>query len=182
VLDIGCADGELFRQIPNVAEGVGVDPDLPQETPAVRGTVLVKGLFPHALPDQQPFDVITMLAVLEHVPPECQRTLAVDCARHLKPGGHLIITVPSPFVDRILAALQFCRLIHGMALEQHYGYDPSRTATLFAVDGLQLVHARRFQLGLNNLFVFRKTALCGEAVQAASVPEIATQQLTPAVC
>jgi SAM-dependent methyltransferase len=182
VLDIGCADGELFRQIPAVAEGVGVDPDLPQETAAGPRTVLLKGLFPHVLPDQQPFDVITMLAVLEHVPPECQRTLALDCARHLKPGGYLVITVPSPCVDCILAVLQFCRLIHGMALEQHYGYDPSRTGALFAVGGLELVHARRFQLGLNNLFVFRKTALCGETAQPVSLPEIATQQLTPAVC
>jgi SAM-dependent methyltransferase len=156
VLDIGCADGELFRRIPHVGEGIGVDPDLPASMPSLPNAVLVRGVFPEALPDHRPFDVITLLAVLEHVPPQSQRNLALDCARHLKPGGHLVITVPSPFVDHILAVLKFFRLIHGMALEQHYGYDPRQTATLFAVGGLDLISTRRFQLGLNYLFVFRK--------------------------
>src|SRR5580704_4349318 len=95
VLDIGCADGELFRRIPGIKDGIGVDPDLPQ--PAVRfaNAVLLKGLFPQALPDDRPFDVITLLAVLEHVPTPRQQVLAEECAGHLKPGGHLIITVPS---------------------------------------------------------------------------------------
>jgi SAM-dependent methyltransferase len=160
LLDIGCADGELFRRIAGVGEGVGVDPDLPARTATLPNAVLVKGLFPRDLPDQRPFDVITLLAVLEHVPPAAQGSLALQCARHLKPGGHLVVTVPSPFVDYILAALKWLRLIHGMALEQHYGYDPCQTAALFAVAGLELVSARRFQLGLNHLFVFKKTAPC----------------------
>jgi SAM-dependent methyltransferase len=172
VLDIGCADGELFRHLPGIGEGVGVDPDLAESVSAGPQTTLVKGLFPQALPDQRPFDVITLLAVLEHVPPEYQTPLALDCARYLKPGGHLVITVPSPLVDYILTGLRACRLIHGMALEQHYGYDPRQTGTLFAVGGLELVKARRFQLGLNNLFVFRKTAECPVAADAA--PALAT--------
>jgi SAM-dependent methyltransferase len=158
VLDIGCADGELFRCIPHVVEGVGVDPDLPPSARPCRQAVLLRGFFPQALPDDRPFDVITLLAVLEHVPPEHQKALALACARHLKPGGHLIITVPCPFVDKILVVLRFLRLIHGMALEQHYGYDPRQTASLFAVPGMELIKARGFQAGLNNLFVFRKTA------------------------
>jgi SAM-dependent methyltransferase len=156
VLDIGCADGELFRRIPEVAEGVGVDPDLPAAAPSSPRAIFLRGLFPQVLPDDRPFDVITLLAVLEHVPPDHQRGLALDCARHLKDGGHLVITVPSPFVDSILSALRFFRLIHGMALEQHYGYDPGQTAALFSVGGLEVIKVARFQLGLNNLFVFRK--------------------------
>jgi SAM-dependent methyltransferase len=159
VLDIGCADGALFRQIPEIGEGVGVDPDLPSPAPTLPHTHLFRGLFPHALPDDRPFDVITLLAVLEHVPAESQRILAADCARYLVPGGHLVITVPAPFVDHILAVLRTLRLIHGMALEEHYGYDPRQTPTVFAVGGLELFQARRFQLGLNNLFVFKKTAV-----------------------
>jgi SAM-dependent methyltransferase len=157
VLDIGCADGELFRRVANVGEGVGIDPDLPLATPQPPNAVLIKGLFPEALPDDRPFDVITLLAVLEHVPPESQDVLAQQCGRFLKPGGYLVVTVPSPAVDYILSVLKFFRLIHGMALEQHYGYDPRQTAHLFAVGGLSLISARRFQLGFNHHFVFQKT-------------------------
>jgi hypothetical protein len=97
---------------------------LPSSLPPIPNTVLLKGLFPDALSDSRPFDVIALLAVLEHVPPEPQRRLALDCARYLKQGDHLVITIPSPVVDHILSLLRFLRLIHGMALEQHYGYDP----------------------------------------------------------
>jgi SAM-dependent methyltransferase len=158
VLDIGCADGELFRSIGNIGEGVGIDPDLPPTAVSCGRALLLRGFFPQALSDDRPFDVITLLAVLEHVPPEMQRELALACASHLKPGGHLVITVPAPAVDTILVVLRWLRLIHGMALEQHYGYDPGKTPAIFAVPGLELSQARRFQLGLNNLFVFKKTA------------------------
>jgi SAM-dependent methyltransferase len=158
VLDIGCADGELFKRISGIKDGIGVDPDLPQASIRFPNAVLLKGLFPHVLPDERPFDVITLLAVLEHVPQERQRILAEECARYLKPSGHLIITVPSPSVDSILSVLRFLRLIHGMALEQHYGFDPRETPTLFEVGGMELVKASRFQLELNNLFVFKKNA------------------------
>jgi SAM-dependent methyltransferase len=159
VLDIGCADGELFKRTPGIKDGIGVDPDLPQTSIRFPNAVLLKGLFPHVLPDEQPFDVITLLAVLEHVPQERQRLLAEQCAHYLKPSGHLIITVPSPSVDSILSVLRFLRLIHGMALEQHYGFDPRETPNLFGVGGMELVKASRFQLELNNLFVFKKNAL-----------------------
>ena len=149
LLDIGCADGELFRRIHNVGEGVGVDPDLPARTVPLPNATLIKGLFPRALPDDRPFDVITLLAVLEHVPAAAQEALALDCARHLKPGGYLVVTVPSPFVDYILAVLKSVRPHSWHArLEQHYGYDPGQTAVLFAVcGGMDLINGPRQRAG-----------------------------------
>lgn len=157
VLDIGCADGALFRQCGGLTDGVGIDPDVERGS-EVGGNVLVKGLFPDDLPDARPFDAITMLAVLEHIPPGIQPRLAADCARHLKPGGHLIITVPAPAVDYVLAGLRAVRLIDGMSLEQHFGFDVGTTAPTFQGGGLVLVERTWFQLGLNNLFVFQKPA------------------------
>lgn len=95
-----------------------------------------------------------MLAVLEHIPD--RDALARECARVLRPGGRLVITVPKPAVDRILAVLLSLRLIHGMSLEQHEGYDVRRTAPIFEAAGLRLLRRRTFQLGLNCLFVFEK--------------------------
>jgi predicted SAM-dependent methyltransferase len=97
-----------------------------------------------------------MLAVLEHIPKSKQKEFAIACYNKLKPGGRVIITVPSPKVDLILSGLKIIRLVDGMSLEEHYGYNPRDTETIFDKDMFKLVHHSRFQLGLNNVFVFEK--------------------------
>ena len=156
VLDVGCADGALFRQLGDrIGSGVGVDPDL--EERASDGRIeWIPGRFPEGLDGVEPFDVITMLAVLEHVPRERQSLVAEGCAVNLVPGGRLVITTPAPIVDRILDALAFLRLIDGMSLEEHYGFEPRETYGIFSGAALELERSRRFQLGLNHLFVFRR--------------------------
>jgi hypothetical protein len=94
---------------------------------------------------------------LEHFPAEAYGPLADGCARFLKPGGSLVITVPSPAVDRILAVLKALRLIHGMSLEEHHGFQVGQTLEIFAPPRFELRQRSSFQLGLNNLFVFRRT-------------------------
>jgi len=159
VLDIGCADGALFTRFgSSIGELVGIDPNLTQSVRTERCT-LVAGRFPDNLPDAEPFDAIAMLAVLEHIPPEEQRRWAAACPRLLKPGGYLVITVPSPVVDWILPVLKFVGVIDGMSLEQHYGFEPGRVPSLFLARGLTLVTAKTFQLGCNNLFVFQQATV-----------------------
>ena len=154
VLDIGSGDGALFKQLGDrLGGGLGVDPTLAADQNWGR-VQLRAGLFPDAIPaGTEPFDVITMLAVLEHFPEDAYAGLGANCARFLKPNGRLVITVPSPLVDRILVVLKWLRLVDGMSLEEHHGYDTERTRTVFAPH-FRLVRHQRFQLGLNNLFVF----------------------------
>jgi 2-polyprenyl-3-methyl-5-hydroxy-6-metoxy-1,4-benzoquinol methylase len=157
VLDIGTADGTLFRMIPNLGDSVGVDPDLNGSLlPQLPNVSFYAGFFPEALPKPLQFDVITMLAVLEHVPSNAQSNLAQSCKDYLRPGGILVITVPSPMVDHFLAVLKLLRLIDGMSLEQHYGFKVDETPSIFGSHGLSLTTRKRFQLGLNNLFVFKR--------------------------
>jgi len=158
VLDIGCADGALFELLGGgFAQGVGIDSDIPapRSFPTYQ---LVPGTFPDALPAGKPFDVITLLAVLEHVPVAQQPKFAEACWTHLKPGGYLVVTVPSPLVDPIIDLLKALRLLDGMDVGHHYGFDARQTPQVFASAGFSLVEHRRFQLGLNNLFVFKKTS------------------------
>ena len=68
----------------------------------------------------------------------------------------MIVTVPSPLVDIILALLRFFGLIDAMTLEQHYGFEPRQTVPLFTKAGFRITKHRKFELGLNNLFVFKK--------------------------
>jgi SAM-dependent methyltransferase len=154
LLDLGCYDGMLLRRAAErIARGVGVDPLVEPERDGklevVRGRVPGEPRF-----EDESFDCITMLAVLEHI---AQREeLARECSRVLAPGGRVVITVPRPAVDRVLAVLKRLRLIHGMSLEEHSGYDVERTCPIFQGAGLRLVVRRPFQLGLNCLFVFEK--------------------------
>lgn len=157
VVDVGCADGALFETLgDSIERGYGVDPTLDRVREAGR-YVLYPGLFPEALPEVE-CDAIVMLAVLEHIPVEGQPALAEACHEMLRPGGRVIVTVPSPRVDDILAVLTRLRLVRGMSLEEHYGFEPARTESIFSPPRFRVAHRGRFQLGLNNLFVFEKAA------------------------
>jgi SAM-dependent methyltransferase len=157
VLDIGCHDGELFRVLgPALREGLGLDPDLagPLSGPAYS---LVPGTFPEDLPDRETgFDAVCVLAVLEHVPESVRPVFAAAIANALLPGGEAILTVPSPAVDGLLDTMIRVGLADGMEAEQHHGFDVAEVQPLFEGEGLVLEHHHRFQLGLNNLYVFRK--------------------------
>jgi len=155
VLDIGSSDGALYRLIPGIGSYVGIDPRVDAETRGPKYS-LVRGLFPQQLPDDRKFDVITMLAVLEHIPSREQHELASDCYRYLNPGGRVVITVPSERVDTVLTVLRTLRLVHGMNLEEHYGFEAQQTPALFTSKGFISLEHKTFQLGLNNLFVFEK--------------------------
>lgn len=156
VVDVGCADGVMFKRWAGVmGQGYGVDPIL-SESQQGPGFALYAGKFPDALPSLE-CDLITMLAVLEHIPLDQQGDLVTACYQMLRPRGRVVITVPSPRVDDILGFLSALRIIDGMSLEEHYGFDVESTAALFQ-GPFKLKHRRRFQLGLNNLFVFEKSA------------------------
>ncbi len=155
VLDVGCADGVLYHQHSAIGEYVGMDPEYPPRTLGPRAHTL-RGFFPADLPPGPPYDAIVMLAMLEHVPAEALQPLARACAESLRPGGRVLLTVPAPRVDDILDVLKALRLIDGMSLEEHHGYDIAQTRPLFESQGLRTHAHRSFQLGLNHLFVFEK--------------------------
>jgi SAM-dependent methyltransferase len=154
VLDVGSGDGALLRQLSGyIGRGIGIEPTL-DERQAGDGYELLPGRFPDDVPAGTACDVITMLAVLEHMPPDVQARLSDACAGLLRPGGRVVVTVPSPRVDAILHVLMRLRLVEGISVHEHYGYRPSDTPTLFPAPRFALLTHRRFQLGLNNLFVF----------------------------
>ena len=157
MLDIGCSDGLLFTVLKGrIASGVGVDSDsVPDDDAAFR---FIRGRAPDDLPAGETFDAITMLAVLEHIPTDAQRNLARDCWGLLNDNGRVICTVPSPKVDSLIHLGKRLHILDGMQEQEHYGFEPSHTVQLFVERGFTLHRARRFQLGLNNLFVFAKVS------------------------
>lgn len=157
VIDVGAHEGELFKALGSrLSLGFGVEP-LAKEQAVGPNYTIDGGYFPDVRPsDSGTWDAVTMLAVLEHVPCEAQGPLAAACADLLKPGGRVLITVPSPMVDHILNVLKALRLIDGMSLEEHYGFEPGDTVRIFGPPAFRMVAHRYFQFGLNNLFVFEK--------------------------
>ncbi len=158
ILDIGSGDGALFTALGSTLgrDSLGVEPTLQKQT-IVNGCRLLPGFFPQAVPaDAGLFDVMTMLAVLEHFPPDSHPTLRTGCEQFLRPGGKLLITVPSPLVDNVLAALKFLRLVDGMSLEEHHGFEVGQTRSIFPPASFCLVSHAKFQLGLNHLWVFER--------------------------
>ena len=106
-------------------------------------------------PMQQKYDVIFALAVFEHFSEIALLESSEIIADMLTDQGILIVTVPHPFVDNILDALQAPKLIEGQALEEHHGFDP-RTLKAVLSKHLMLKDHIKFQFGLNNLFIFNK--------------------------
>ncbi|MCG9880016.1 MAG: class I SAM-dependent methyltransferase [Bacteroidia bacterium] len=156
VLDIGSVDGVMFEKWKGyISKGIGIDPTLEKKV-STDFYELYPGYFPEACPEGMQFNAITLLAVLEHIPSDLQKSFAQACYDYLLPKGRLIITVPSPQVDQILEILLKLKLIEGMSLEEHYGYKPEHTEQIFSGAKLKLIHQETFQLGLNNLFVFEK--------------------------
>ena len=157
VLDIGCGDGALFSVLKDrIASGVGVDSDsVPEDYGTFR---FIRGRAPDDLPAGETFDAITMLAVLEHIPADAQRNLAEGCWALLRTNGRVICTVPSPKVDTLIHLGKRLSILDGMQEHEHYGFEPSHTVALFVDRGFTLHRVRRFQFGLNNLFVFAKAS------------------------
>lgn len=103
------------------------------------------------------FDFITMLAVMEHL--EDDVAVLRECERLLKPGGGLLITVPSWYAKPILEILSFkLNLLNPDEIRDHKRYyDKSDLVSLFEqIDGLYLQEHAYFQFGFNNRVFARK--------------------------
>lgn len=156
-LDIGCDDGYLLNKLGNdFIYKLGVDPRV--ESCDARNIKILKGYFPETLEKYnptKPFDVIFALAVFEHFNESELKLSAKTISKLLSEKGRLIVTVPHPFVDSILDVLMFIKLVDGQAVDEHHGFEPSNLEKYFN-EYLELELHKKFQFGLNNLYIFRK--------------------------
>lgn len=157
ILDVGCHNGELFESLLKTKKikGAGIDSVLTEKITR-ENYQLFPGYFPDDFPLNEKYDAITFLAVLEHIPIEQIKKYPEILAKYLHPKGRIIITVPSKYVDYILEVLLFFKLIDGMDLEHHQDFDRMYLKTIFTNNGYNLIAEKRFELGLNLLFVFEK--------------------------
>ena len=137
----------------HIRKGIGIDLII-KNSIALEHYTLCPGAFPHDFYSDQRFDVITMLAVVEHIPENQLQHVAETCYKYLMPKGRIIITAPHPRVDKILNILKTLGVIKGLSLEEHYGFNPEQLPDIF--NKWKLIKEERWELGLNYLFVFEK--------------------------
>jgi ubiquinone/menaquinone biosynthesis C-methylase UbiE len=154
ILDIGGFDGSFLRQIYHkINKGVCIDPLIEGKKDGkiefIKHRILDKIPFPDSS-----FDVVTMLAVYEHL--SNRELITAEVFRILKDNGCVLLTIPSSKVDFLLKLLLKIRLIDGISTEEHKHFDVSNTVKIFEMCGFKFKKWSKFQIGLNNLFIFEK--------------------------
>lgn len=151
LLDIGCGGNNLVRNYSG--EGIGVDVfDWPGVDMVVEDSARL-GCF-----EPKEFDTITYLAVLNHIP--YRRQALQEAYRLLKPGGRVIITMLSSRVGKLWHKIN--ARLWGDAKKREIepgeagGLDRGEMEKLLAYAGFILTAVRRFELGLNALYVAEK--------------------------
>jgi 2-polyprenyl-3-methyl-5-hydroxy-6-metoxy-1,4-benzoquinol methylase len=86
--------------------------------------------------DSQYFDVVTMLAVIEHIQPSQLPILIAEIRRVLRPGGMYAITTPAPWTGAILKIMAHTRLVSPEEIHDHKAaYNRKAIGSILAKNG-----------------------------------------------
>jgi len=161
ILDIGCGSYPLFLDRTRFAVKYGID-----GTVAVNAVLHDITLMLYDVASGGPlpfgegyFDVITMLAVVEHLERRELLILMKEIYRVLKFGGLYILTTPAPWTEPILRILAKLRLVSPLEIGEHKeAYSRRRMIEIlqnvpFPLEQIKLGH---FELFLNTWAVAKK--------------------------
>lgn len=158
LLDIGCGKTAAFLRAvsPRIERGTGID----FKVRAMQfGNIQT---MPFCLADELPFadasfDVVTMLAVLEHI--ESEKLILQEVHRVLQDNGKLILTVPSVWSKPILEFLAYrLKLIDEREIRDHkqyYNQDKLKRILIEEIEFKNFQH-QYFQFGMNNFCIVSK--------------------------
>lgn len=145
LLDVGCGNNRLVNTYGN---GVGVE-----VYDWGGGAVILQ--HPHVLPfKDKSFDTITLLASLNHVP--AREKMLQEVRRVIKDDGRVIITMINPFIGYLVHTF----LWHsedkdrGMVEGEVHGIWSGKLVEMFGKHGFQLSFKRKFEYGINSIFIF----------------------------
>jgi SAM-dependent methyltransferase len=74
---------------------------------------------PHLPFEGEYFDVVTLLAVVEHLNPDSMALLFQEACRVLKPGGIVVLTTPAAWSDGILKFMASVNLVSAEEIHEH---------------------------------------------------------------
>ena len=120
ILDIGCGDHPFYLMQTRFAEKYGLNETFASD---LKGN----GIFFKAVDIEKEdlpfrddfFNVVTMLAVFEHVSIQRLPVLIDEIYRVLKPGGILVITTPPAWTDGLLKILARFKIVSSIEILDH---------------------------------------------------------------
>src|SRR6202142_4543709 len=123
ILDIGCGSFPYFLAHTAFEEKFAVDQlPMPKET-AVKNQIEFFTLNLNEEPklpfEDNYFNAVTLLAVVEHLNPDSMALLFKESRRVLKPGGMVILTTPAAWSDGLLKFMARINLVSAEEIHEH---------------------------------------------------------------
>jgi len=125
ILDIGCGIFPLFLQNTEFSEKYGMDKMAEQsdghflemqKITLKKYNIIEQNLLPF---EDGYFDVVTMLAVFEHIEPKNLVEIMKEVNRVLKAGGMFVMTTPACWTDGLLRFMAKLKLISLIEIDDH---------------------------------------------------------------
>jgi ubiquinone/menaquinone biosynthesis C-methylase UbiE len=157
LLDIGCGFFPYFLSNIAFQEKFGIDPAL--STNSIKGLSLKKiNISNIDLPFvDKYFDVVTMLAVFEHIEKERLNHVLQEVLRVLKHNGIYIVTTPAPWSDKLLHQMAKFGLISSEEIHEHKShYNKDTIVDMIKDAGFKNIESGYFELGFNMWFTVKK--------------------------
>lgn len=159
ILDIGCGFYPYFLSKSKFSERYGVDPSLKNlklKNLKLKNLDVTKQKLPF---DDNFFNVVTMLAVFEHIDYKKLSFVLKEIKRVLKKSGIIIITTPSPWSDKLLHQMAKLELISSEEIHEHkHHYSKQKIEDIIREAGFNKnkIKSGYFELGFNMWFTARK--------------------------
>lgn len=155
ILDIGCGEVPGFLLKTRFREKHGIDrlfkDNIAYKDISIKNAEITKETLMFF--NDGYFDVITMLAVFEHLEPDALPMIIKEIQRILRPGGIFIMTTPAPWVEMILHCLAKLRMVSPEMIKEHKGlYSIEDILTILGRAGFlkSSIKFGHFELYMNN--------------------------------
>ena len=123
ILDIGCGSYPYFLAHTAFKAKFAVDQlPMPQETAQqhkIEFFELNLNSEPRLPFDSEYFDVVTLLAVVEHLNPESMAALFKESYRVLRPAGMVVLSTPAAWSDGLLHMMAHLNLVSAEEIHEH---------------------------------------------------------------
>jgi len=143
ILDIGCGTFPYFLSRTEFEKKVAIDqlpiPNHIATSLKIEGYSLNLNQQPSLPFDDHYFNIVTLLAVVEHLNPDSMAVLFREIFRVLQPGGKVIMTTPAAWSDGLLHTMAHLHLVSAEEIDEHaYAYTLPLIGWYFGQAGFEM--------------------------------------------